>query len=133
MTEENSTFGAVKKEQERTRINKARMLEALERNRALVNVSCREVGIAPSTHRKWMQEDPEYRESFGYILGLKGDSVENKLDEKIEEGDLTAIIFYCKTKLKNRGFNERTEITGANGEPLIPRSIEEAKKIIDGE
>lgn len=133
MTEENHAFHSVKTEQERTRINKARMVEALERNKGLVNVSCKEIGIDPSTHRKWMKEDPAYLETYGYILGLKGDSVEKKLLDAIDEGNLTAIIFYCKTKLKNRGYNERTEITGANGEPLIPRSIEEAKKIIDEE
>lgn len=123
-----------KKEQERTRTNKVRMLEALKRNKGLINISCDEVGIRYNTHRNWMMDDETYKAAVDHILNMQGDKVESKLMELVEAGDTSATIFYCKTKLKHRGYTERTEITGKNGEPLIvPRSIEEAKKIIDEE
>lgn len=130
---ENLTKLDTKKEQERTRTNKVRMLEALKRNKGLINISCDEVGIRYNTHRNWMMDDETYKAAVDHILNMQGDKVESKLMELVEAGDTSATIFYCKTKLKHRGYTERTEITGKDGEPLIPRSIEEAKKIIDEE
>lgn len=130
----NSTFSIQKKEGDRTSINKQRMIEALRRNKGMINLSCDEIGIHYTTHRNWMLSDDEYKAAVDHILNMIGDKVENKLMELVEAGDTSATIFYCKTKLKHRGYTERTEITGKNGEPLlVPRSIEEAKRIIEGE
>ena len=123
----------VKKEQERTTANKTRMLEALRRNGCLFHLAAKEVGINYCTHRAWMKDDEDYRNAVNDIAASVGDEVEAKLKELIDNGDTSATIFYCKTKLKYRGFTERTEITGANGEPLIPRSIDEAKRILEDE
>lgn len=49
--------------------------------------------------------------------------VEGQLDKKIREGNLTAIIFYLKTKGKDYGWSERHEITGENGDPLLVPEI----------
>ena len=46
------------------------------------------------------------------------DLAESKLVEQIREGNMTAIIFYLKTKAKARGYVERLEQTGAGGHPL---------------
>ena len=39
--------------------------------------------------------------------------------EKIEAGDLTAIIFYLKTKAKHRGWSEKIELFHNNQAPVI--------------
>ena len=46
------------------------------------------------------------------------DNIESSLYKNALEGDTTSIIFYLKTKGKNRGYVERTELTGKNGLPL---------------
>ena len=46
------------------------------------------------------------------------DLAEVKLFDEINKGNITAIIFMLKTKGKNRGYVERQEITGADGEPV---------------
>jgi hypothetical protein len=37
----------------------------------------------------------------------------------IDNGDVASTIFYLKTKGKKRGFVERTELTGNEGQPII--------------
>lgn len=46
------------------------------------------------------------------------DLAESVLQRKIREGNMTAVIFYLKTKGKQRGYIERAEVTGENGQPL---------------
>jgi len=47
------------------------------------------------------------------------DAAENKIARKIIDGDTTMTIFYAKTQMRDRGYIERQEITGADGAPLI--------------
>lgn len=46
------------------------------------------------------------------------DFTESQLGKQIKEGNITAIIFFLKTQGKDRGYTERTEITGADGDGL---------------
>lgn len=46
------------------------------------------------------------------------DMAEGKLLKLINEGNLSAIIFYLKCKGKGRGYVERQELTGRDGGPL---------------
>lgn len=46
------------------------------------------------------------------------DSAEDALSKLINEGNVAAIIFTLKTQGKRRGWIERQEITGADGETL---------------
>lgn len=49
--------------------------------------------------------------------GLK-DMAENELLRQIKDGNTTATIFFLKTQAKDRGYVERQEITGADGDSL---------------
>jgi hypothetical protein len=41
------------------------------------------------------------------------------LIKNIKEGNTAELLFYLKTQGKSRGYVERQETTGADGEPLI--------------
>ena len=64
------------------------------------------------------------------LQGVLDDARENMVDEAVgqlhklvRDGNLGATIFYLKTQAKGRGFTERIEQTGANGEPIEYRQI----------
>jgi hypothetical protein len=49
---------------------------------------------------------------------LRKDFVEDKMLKRVMEGSDTMIIFFAKTQMKDRGYVERQEITGAEGGPI---------------
>lgn len=109
------------KENLRTKQKKRVFLEALERNLGVITPSMKEAGVnSRQTIKNWRDNDSEFRMQMEQIECVAGDFVENALLKRIKNEDTTAIIFYCKTKLKSRGYVERNEVTGANGRDINP-------------
>ena len=90
----------------RTAILKKKFLEMFERSNAIITHAVRSVGITRATYYHWRQEDKEFDEACSEIEERQGDFVENALLRRIDDKDTAAIIFYCKTKLRNRGYSE---------------------------
>ncbi len=68
-----------KGEQDRTRIAKARILEALEKSMGIVTTSCKAVGIGRTQFYKWKEDDEEFRRKVGEVMNLRLDFLENEL------------------------------------------------------
>ncbi len=99
---------------------KARFLEKFRETLGNISLSARACNISRSNYYYWRQHDEEFaREADECIEGV-GDFVESKLLKQINDDNVIGMIFYCKTKLKNRGYVEREEITGKDGAALIP-------------
>lgn len=97
---------------------KKAMIQALEVSLGVVTSACKAVGINRSTHYDWLQNDPDYKKAVESIEDIAIDFAESKLHKQIDKGDTTATIFYLKTKGKKRGYVERNEVTGADGQDL---------------
>lgn len=101
---------------------KAQMLEMLKSNDGNVADACERLHISRQCHYHWMKTDKEYEEAYDEINEANIDFAEKQLRRSIKDGDITSIIFFLKTKGKNRGFSERveqkidakTEISGTN-------------------
>jgi len=100
-------------------IQKKAMIKAMEKSLGIVKTACESVGIARSTHYLWLEQDDKYRDEMKDVLELKRDFVESKLLKLVDQGDTAATIFASKALLKNRGYVERQEITGADAAPII--------------
>lgn len=103
---------------------KKAMIEALERTLGVVTSACKNVGISRETHYRWMREDDQYKKDVLELENVALDYAETQLHKQIKQGNTSATIFYLKTKGKNRGYVERTEITGADTEPIIVRILD---------
>lgn len=82
--------------------------------------TCLAIGISDETYRRWYNEKPEFKEAADRAKERNLDYVESALFKRIEGGDTAAIIFALKTLGKRRGYSERQELTGADGQPLMP-------------
>lgn len=102
---------------------KTRLLAALEQSLGVVTDACNEVGISRSTFYNYCREDEDFKKEVEELQDLALDFVESQLFKNIKNGSDACTIFYMKTKGKKRGYIERTELTGENGQPLYPSAV----------
>ena len=103
------------------------VLKALNDNMGIVAGACRKAGISRYTYYKWYNEDELFAEKCDDVKELQKDFAEALILKKMKDGDTTMLIFYAKTQMKDRGYNERQEITGADGAPLMEKQIDISK------
>lgn len=88
-------------------------LEAHYKNMGNVSATCAALKIGRTQFYNWKKEDEEFAKAIDEVTDFCIDHVESKLFRAINDGDLTAIIFYLKTIGKKRGYIERSEIKAA--------------------
>jgi hypothetical protein len=86
------------------------LLSALESSMGVVATACETLDISRTNHYKWMKESPEYKENYDDLSNKALDYAETKLMEMIGKGNTAAVIFFLKTKGKDRGYVERQEV-----------------------
>ena len=119
---------------DKTNTLKRAMIFALEKSLGIVSTACKEVGINRSTHYDWMKSDDEYKKEVDSIQDIALDFAESKLFSQIDAENMTATIFYLKTKGKGRGYVERQEIGVVENELDFSNiSDEDLQKFINGE
>lgn len=74
-----------------------------------VSATCTALGISRQTFYNWKNGDAELRAMLEEAEEAIIDFAESKLVEAIGDGDMTAIIFFLKTKGKKRGYVEKVE------------------------
>lgn len=98
---------------------KQEIIEALRSQQGLLSLAAKKAGVSYWTVWKYAKDYAEVRKAVAESKEAMLDYAEGKLFKKMEAGDIAAIIFYLKTKGKGRGYIERSEITGAEGTPLL--------------
>lgn len=114
------------------RITEAQIAEALRKNGGILSSVAAAFRISSSEITRRIQNSPALQavryEAQESVLDL----AESKLIQNIQKNDNTAIIFFLKTKGKHRGYVERQEVTGANGQPLEV-NVTDIRKRVEGE
>lgn len=115
----------------KTDILKKAMLQALELSLGVVSTAAKKAGIHRSTHYDWLANDEEYKKAVKDIEELALDFGESKLHEQMNDGNVSAIIFFMKTKGKRRGYVERQEFEFKDTEPdLSGLSTDEIRELL---
>ena len=84
-------------------------LKHFKEGHGIISYACQAAGIARRTYYNWIEKDEKFRDAVDEVAEEVIDVVESKLLRKINDEDLTAIIFYLKTKGKARGYVEMVE------------------------
>lgn len=118
---------------DKTAKNKQDVLRTLSESCGIVATACRNANVSRNQFYIWYKNDPDFREKVDDVVERQKDFVESEILKKIKDGDTTMIIFYAKTKMKDRGYSERHEITGKDGEDLIKSKEVDLSKLTDKE
>jgi len=97
------------REQERTRIAKAKFLEAYIKSACNISMGCRAANICRANVYDWIEKDKNFREALNDAKEALIDLAESKLYEAIISGNIKAIIFFLERKAKNRGYGQSVE------------------------
>jgi len=98
------------------------MIDAIGQARGYVTKAAALLGCDARTVYRYAEESPTVQQAIDEQREQRTDFVESALLKAIEEGNVTAMIFYLKADphSKARGWSERSqhEHTGADGGPL---------------
>lgn len=109
---------------------KKQFVATLKRTKGNISKACEKLRISRETYYEWKKLDPEFKKECDEMPKYLGDYVVSKLFGLIEKGNVKAIIFYCQTQLKDRGFGNKLEVTGNNGAPLNGLSFAEERDLL---
>ena len=103
---------------------KQKLLKELQETQRLIYHACKKAGnISRSTYYRYMREDPEFAQAVEDIKEAQIDYVEGQLIKIISSGKETSIIFYLKSKARDRGYAEKVDIT-SGGKSLTDLTIQ---------
>ena len=94
------------------------MEKALRKHNGYVYLAATSLGCAPKTIYARLKEVGYLRDALDEIRGAELDITEMQLRKAILNGEPWAIALKLKTQGKERGYSERTEVTGSNSEPI---------------
>lgn len=115
---------------------KKRLLEHLEKT-PIVQIACEKSGVGRSTYYRWIEQDKKFARSAKQALSkgilIMNDLAESQLLKSVRDGNMTAIIFWLKSrhlsywnKLEIVENNDKEELTKAQKE-VIRRVLKQYK------
>lgn len=101
--------------------------DAIVKSEGVLSAAAQALKCPRSTVSNYVNRYPSVRKVYEEANETTIDFVEQQLMKQIREGNVTAMIFYLKTKAKHRGYVERQEWTGNGGGAVEHRIIEVIK------
>jgi len=93
-----------------------------------ISAACESIGISRRIYYIWIEKDKKFKQAVEDAYEETIDWVESKLLAQIKENNITAIIFYLKTKGQSRGYVERQKVDISDWKPIKIFDIENEDK-----
>lgn len=107
------------------------LLIVIKGSKGIVSVVANKLDCAWSTAKIYIDQHEEAKQALSDENETILDFAESKLYKRIDGEDMTAIKFLLATKGKKRGYTERTELTGADGDVVKIENINTLEKCLD--
>ena len=107
-------------EQNRTQINKDRMLKALESSLGVITTALKATDLSRTNFYKWLQEDEEFAKAVSEVQNIENDFIKSKYYECVKDKVPSVVIHAAKTRL---GWNETNKIDLTSGDERIKINI----------
>jgi hypothetical protein len=113
-------------EQNRTKINKDRLLKALENSLGVITTALKACDLSRTNFYKWLKEDEEFAAKVEEIENIQKDFIKSKYYECVKDKVPSVVIHAAKTRL---GWNEtnKLDVTSGNEPITIEFNIGENK------
>ena len=99
----------------RERYTAEQVAEAVKKSYGIINGAAVALGCSRQTVENYIRKYKAVKDAYSEANEITLDFVETEFLKKIKSGDTTAMIFYLKTKGRQRGYIERHELTGVDG------------------
>jgi len=93
-------------------------IDAIPGTGGIITAIAKKVGCAWHTAKKYIDTYATVGQAYQDECEKVLDLAESKVIEMIHASDGQMVRYYLSTKGKRRGYTERQEITGADGEPI---------------
>ena len=107
-------------EQNRTQINKKRMIKALENSLGVVTTALKTTDLSRTNYYKWLKEDEEFAKEVSEIQNIANDFIKSKSYECVKDKIPSVVLHAAKTQL---GWNEMNKLDVTSGEEPIKINI----------
>ena len=102
------------------------VISAIEGSGGIKTIIAQTLDCSRNTVDEYLRRYPSAQKAYEDECEKTGDVVESQILKKCKEGDTTMLIFFAKTRLKNRGYSERQEQDRSVDWGLVGRSVAEA-------
>jgi len=99
-------------EQNRTQINKDRILKALESSLGVITTALKSCDLSRTNFYKWLKEDKEFASQVEEIENIQKDFIKSKYYECVKDKVPSVVIHAAKSRL---GWNEKPQLDITSG------------------
>ena len=103
-------------EQNRTKINKERLLKALESSLGVITTALKKTELSRTNFYKWLKEDEGFAKSVDEIESIQQDFIKSMYYECVKDKVPSVVIHAAKTRL---GWNETNRVDITSGDKAI--------------
>lgn len=99
------------------------VIEQLEKYSGNLTAAAKALGVDRTTIYRHMEKHPTVRQALDTARETMIDNVESRLYKSALDGEAWAVCFFLKTQAKHRGYTERQEVTGADGNEITIKVV----------
>ena len=104
-------------------MRKKDVVEAIQQYRGNISAMARAFQVSRQAIYDYISNKPDLKQMIQDERESMLDDAESEIYKQIRKGNTTALIFFLKTQGKQRGYVERNEITGKDGQEVTIKVV----------